>query len=115
MAHGPKETHFDVFDNLSYFAEDICRTLPYFHALNIQFLLTKQYNNNNESLTKILIYLYDQSTNIDPSDIDITAKYIYKCYGLDTSSGTSFEVLRLHHLLNTKKAYVYEHLCLQFL
>ena len=81
----------------------------------IQFLLTKQYNNNNESLTKILIYLYDQSTNIDPSDIDITAKYIYKCYGLDTSSGTSFEVLRLHHLLNTKKAYVYEHLCLQFL
>ena len=43
----------------------------------------------------------DQPTNIDPNDIDIIAKYIYNCYGLDTSSGTSFEALRLHQLLNT--------------
>ena len=29
----PKEKYFDVFDNLSYFGEDLCRVLPYIHAL----------------------------------------------------------------------------------
>ena len=43
----------------------------------------------------------DQPTNIDPNDIDIIAKYIYNCYGLDTPSGNSFEALCLHQLLNT--------------
>ena len=57
-------------------------------------------SNNNERLTKTFIHLVDQPTNINPSDIDI-AKYIYNCYGLDTSLGTSFEALRLHQLLNT--------------
>ena len=33
VVYGPKEKYFDVFDNLSYFGEDICRALPYFHAL----------------------------------------------------------------------------------
>ena len=31
--YGPKEKYFDAFDNVSYFEEDICRVLPYFHAL----------------------------------------------------------------------------------
>ena len=31
----------------------------------------------------------DQPTNIDPNDIDIITIYIYNCYGLDISSGTS--------------------------
>ena len=61
----------------------------------------KQHNNNNESLTRTFIHLGDQPANIDPNDIDIIAKYIYNCYGLGTSSGTSFEALRLHQLLNT--------------
>ena len=61
----------------------------------------KQHNNNNESLTRTFIHLGDQPTNIDPNDIDIITKYIYNCYGLDTSSGTSFEALRLHQLLIT--------------
>ena len=34
VVYGPKETYFDVFDGFSYFGEDICRVLPYFHALN---------------------------------------------------------------------------------
>ena len=111
-----KEKYFDVFDNLSYFGEDICRALPYFYALTgcdttssfyqlgkAKFWKTwmKQHNNNNESLTRTFIHLGDQPANIDPNDIDIIAKYIYNCYGLDTSSGTSFEALRLHQLLNT--------------
>ena len=33
LVYGPKVTYFDMFDNLSYFGEDICRALPYFHAL----------------------------------------------------------------------------------
>ena len=33
LVYGPKEKYFDVFDNLSYFWEDICRALSYFHAL----------------------------------------------------------------------------------
>ena len=33
VVYGPKEKYFDVFDNLSYFWEDICRALSYFHAL----------------------------------------------------------------------------------
>ena len=61
----------------------------------------KQHNNNNESLTRTFIHLGDQPANIDPNDIDIIAKYIYNCYGLDALSGTSFEALRLCHLLNT--------------
>ena len=61
----------------------------------------KQHNSNNTSLTRTFIHMGDQPTNIDPNDIDIIAKYIYNCYGLDTSSGTSFEALRLHQLLNT--------------
>ena len=32
MVYGPKEKYFNVFDNLSYFEEDIRRALPYFHA-----------------------------------------------------------------------------------
>ena len=114
--YGSKEKYFDVFDNWSYFLEDICRALPYFHALTgcdttssfyqlgkAKFWKTwmKQHNNNNESLTRTFIHLGDQPANIDPNDIDIIAKYIYNCYGLDTSSGTSFEALRLHQLLNT--------------
>ena len=61
----------------------------------------KQHSNNKESLTRTFIHLGDQSTNIDPNDIDITVKYIYNCYGLDTSSGTSLEALHLRQLLNT--------------
>ena len=116
VVYGPKEKYFDVFDNLSYFGEDICRALPYFHALTrcnttssfyqlgkSKFWKTwmKHHNNNNESLTGTFIHLGDQPTNIDPNDIVIIAKYIYNCYDLDTSSGTSFEALRLHQLLNT--------------
>ena len=33
VVYGPKKKYFDVFDNLSYFGEDICRALPFFHAL----------------------------------------------------------------------------------
>ena len=33
MVSGPKEKYFDVFDNLRYFGEDMCRALPYLHAL----------------------------------------------------------------------------------
>lgn len=47
-------------------------------------------NNNNESFTRIFTGLCDQIINIDPNDIDIIAKFIYNCYGLDTFSGTSF-------------------------
>ena len=116
VVYGSKEKYFDVFDNLSYFGEDICTALSYFHALTgcdttssfyqlgkAKFWKTwmKQHNNNNESLTRTFIHLGDQPANIDPNDIDIIAKYIYNCYGLDTSSGTSFEALRLHQLLNT--------------
>ena len=72
----------------------------------------KQHSTNHESLTRIFMRLGDQPTNTDTNDIDIIAKYIYNCYGLHTSSGTSFEALRLRQLLNT---YVFEHLCLQFL
>ena len=61
----------------------------------------KQHSNNNESLTRTFIHLGNQPTNIDSNDIDIIAKYIYNCYGLDTSSDTSFEALRLHQLLST--------------
>ena len=61
----------------------------------------KQHNSNNTSLTRTFIHMGDQPTNIDPSDIDIIAKYICNCYGLDTSSGNSFEALCLHQLLNT--------------
>ena len=56
-----------------------------------------------ENLTRTFIHLGDQPTNIDPNDIDIIARYIYNCYGLDTSSGTSFEALRLRQLINTPK------------
>ena len=120
MVHRPKEKYFDVLDNLSYFREDICRALPYFHALTgcdttssfyqlrkVKFWKTwmKQHNNKSESLTRTFIYLGDQPTNIDPNDIDIIAKYIYNCYGLDTSSGTSFEALRLGQLSSNTCAF----------
>ena len=116
LVYGPKDKYFDVFDNLSYFGIDISRVLLYFPALTgwdttssfyqlgkAKFWKTwiKQHNNNNESLTRTFIHIGDQPTNIDPNDIDIIAKYIYNCYGLDTSSGTSFEALRLHQLLIT--------------
>ena len=115
VVYRPKEKYFDVFDNLSYFGEDIWRALPYFHSITgcdtifsfhelgkAKFWKTwiKEHSNNNERLTKTFIHLVDQPTNINPNDIDI-AKYIYNCYGLDTSLGTSFEALRLHQLLNT--------------
>ena len=74
----------------------------------------KQHSNNNESLTRTFIHLGNQPTNIDSNDIDIIAKYIYNCYGLDTSSDTSFEALRLHQLLSTPNN-VFENLHLQFL
>ena len=61
----------------------------------------KQHNNNNESPTRTFKHLGDQPTNIDPNDINITAKNIFNCYGLDTSSGTSFETLHLRQFLNT--------------
>ena len=32
VVSGPKEKYFDVFDNLRYFGEDMCRALPYLHA-----------------------------------------------------------------------------------
>ena len=96
LVYGRKEKYFDVFDNLSYFDEDICRALSYFHALTgcdttssfyqlgkAKFWKTwmKQYNNsksliNNESLTRTFIHRDDQPTNIDPNNIDIIAKYI---------------------------------------
>ena len=115
VVYGPKEEYFDVFDNLSYFGEDICRALPIFkhllaeiqHPVFISLVRLssgkqmKQHNSNNTSLTRTFIHMGDQPTNIDPSDIDIIAKYICNCYGLDTSSGNSFEALCLHQLLNT--------------
>ena len=61
----------------------------------------KQHKNNNESLTRAFIHIGDKPNNIDPNDIKIIAKYIYNCYGLDTSSGNSFKALHLHQLLNT--------------
>ena len=115
--------YFDVFDNLSYFGEDICNATS-FHALSgcdttssfyqvgkARFWKKwmRQHNNNNKSLTKKFIHLGELLTNIDPNDIDITAKYIYNCYGLDTSSGTDDEALRLRQLLNTPN------ICLQTL
>ena len=60
----------------------------------------KKRNSNNESLTRIFIHLGDQPNNIHPNDIEIIVKYIYNCYGLGKSSGTSFETLRLLQLLN---------------
>ena len=57
----------------------------------------KQHNNNNKSLTKTFIHIGYQPTNV----IDIIGKYIYNCYGLDASSGSSFEALHLRQLLNT--------------
>ena len=110
-----KKKHFDVSDNLRYFWEEICRAWPYFHALigcdttssfyqlgNAKFWKTwmKQHNNNNKSIIRMFIHLGDQPTNIDLKDIDIITKYVYFCYGLDTFSRTSFEVLRLYQLLN---------------
>ena len=41
VVYGPKEKYFDVFDNLSYFGEDICRALfsrTYRMQYDIQFL-----------------------------------------------------------------------------
>ena len=32
VVYGAKEKYFDVFHNLSYFGEDICRAVPYFHT-----------------------------------------------------------------------------------
>ena len=64
------------------------------------------HNSSNENLTRTFIHLGNQPTNIDLNDIDIIAKYIYNCYGLDTSSGTSFEALRLRQLLNTLKIWL---------
>ena len=105
-----------MLDNLSYFWEDICRALPYFHVLTgcdaissfyqlgkFKFWKTwmKQHNNNNENLTRTFMQLSDQPTNNDPNYIDIIAKHVYNCYGLDTSSSTSFEALRLRQVLNT--------------
>ena len=115
LVYGSKEKYFNVFDNWSYFLEDICRALPYFHALTGCDMTSSFYqlgkakfwktwmtqHNNNESLTRTFVRLCDQPTNIDPNDIDIIAKYIYNCCGLDTSSGTSFEALRFRQLLNT--------------
>ena len=80
VVYGPKEKHFNFFDNLSYFGEATCRVLPYFHALTgcdttssfyqlgkAKFWKTwmKQHNNNNESLTRTFIHLGDQPTNTD--------------------------------------------------
>ena len=116
VVYEPKEKYFDVFDNLSNFGEDICGALPFFHVLTgwnttssfyqldkAKFWETwmKQYNDNNESLIRTFIDLGDKPTNIDPNEIDIIAKYIYNCYGLDTSSVNSFEALHLCQLLNT--------------
>ena len=69
VVYEPKEKHYNVFDNLDYFRKT----------------WMKQHNNNNGSLTRTFIHLGDQPTNIDPNDINIIAKYIYNCYGLDTS------------------------------
>ena len=70
-----KDAGADVFDNLSYFGEDICRALPYFHVLTgcdttssfyqlgkVKFWKTwmKQHSNNKESLTRTFIHLGDQ-------------------------------------------------------
>ena len=51
-----------------------------------------------QNKTYLLTY---QPTNTDPNDIEIIAAYIYSYYGLDTSSVTSFEALRLRQHLNT--------------
>ena len=117
VVYGASEPYIDIFDNLSYFVEDICRALHYFQALTGYDTTSSLYqlgkaklwkrwmkqhnNNNNESLTRIFIPLGNQPNNIDPNDNNITAKYIYNCYVLDTSAGTSFEALRLRQLLNT--------------
>ena len=114
VVYGPKEKYLDVFDHLSYFGEDVCRTISYFHALTGCDMTSSFYqlgkaklwktwmkqHNSNESLTRTFIRLRDQPTNIYCNDIDITVKYIYNCYGLDTSSA-SLEALRLCQLLNT--------------
>ena len=64
VVYGPKETYFNVFDNLSYFGKYICRVLSYFHTLTrcdttssfyqlgkAKFWKTcmKQHNNNNNN------------------------------------------------------------------
>ena len=84
MVVGPKQIYFDVFDILSYFREDICIALPYFHLLmgcnmtssfyqlvKAKFWKTwmKQHN-NNERLTRISVCLGVQPTSIDPNDVD---------------------------------------------
>ena len=122
VVYGPKKKYFHVFDNLSYFGEDICRALPYFYALTgcdttssfyqlgkAKFWKTwmKQHNNNNKSLIRTFIHLGDQSNNIDPNDMDIIAKYTYNWYGLDASSGISFEALHLLQLLNTPNIWLW--------
>ena len=116
VVYGPKEKYFDMFVNLSYFEEYICRVLPYFHALTgcdmtssfyqlgkAKFWKTwiKEHKKKNESLARTFTHLGDQPTNMGLNHFDIIAKYIYDCYGLGTSSGTSFEALRLQQLLNT--------------
>ena len=116
VVYAPKEKYFDVFGNLSYFVKDKCRALPYFHALtrcNITFSFyqldkakfcktwMKQYNKNNEILTRTFIHLGDQPTNIDPNDFDIIVNFIYNWYSLDASSGTLIEAICLRQLLNT--------------
>lgn len=92
VVYGLKETYFDVLDKLSIFWEDICRTLPCFHALTRSKTTSsfcqlgkaklwktwmKQHSNKNESLTRIFTR---QLTN----NIDVIGKYIYNCYSLDT-------------------------------
>ena len=61
----------------------------------------KQHSNNIISYSRAFIQLDDQPTNIYPNDFGIIFKYVFNSCGLDISSGTSFKVLCLRHLLNT--------------
>ena len=96
-----KETYFYVFDNFSCFgaiyAEGyiISTRLPdaMQHPVFISLVRLSSgkygWSNTTASMEVSLGYSYVMVIN-HPNDIDIIAKYIYKCYGLDTFSCTLF-------------------------
>ena len=110
-----QEKYLNVFEVSVQLGKDVCKGLPFFHALSGCDTVSSFYNVGkarfwsewmktnavSSSLTEAFIYLSNEPTKISQDMIRTISEYIYRIYVLGAHTLNTFPEKRVHHLTKT--------------
>ena len=114
--YGPIRVYYNVFKNLSYLGNDICKALPFLLALTgcdttssfykigktTHWTTWMKMHDAYPALTNAFLRLSNQPTgDIDAETLHVIIQFVYQCYGLIYTERSSAKTLRVQHITNT--------------